>query len=143
MSAQAGKLSSVTKQINVVGAVVLRDGLVLCTQRGSGALAGKWEFPGGKVEEGETPRAALEREIREELLCDVKLGDEVTTTTHHYDFATVTLTTFYGELVAGEPQLTEHTDARWLAPDDLESLDWAPADVPAVEKIRQQLANAN
>lgn len=141
-SVASGKLSYVKKYVDVVGAVIQRDGLVLCTQRGSGHLAGKWEFPGGKIEAGESPRGALEREIREELLCDVKVGDVVTTTTHEYDFAVITLTTFYGELVGGEPELTEHADARWLPPADLDSLDWAPADVPAVAKIREHFGDA-
>lgn len=124
------------KQINVVGAVILRANLILCAQRGpSGSLPGLWEFPGGKVEADETPRAALEREIAEELLCQITVGDEVTTTTHEYDFGVVTLTTFYCELVEGTPQLTEHAEVRWLPADELMTLDWAPADIPAVELI--------
>lgn len=129
------------KQINVVGAVILRDGRVLCAQRGpSGALGGLWEFPGGKIEVGETPRAALEREIVEELCCQVDVGDEVVTTAHEYDFGTVNLTTFYCELVSGEPQLTEHSEVVWLAPNHLGTLEWAPADIPAVELIQGAFA---
>lgn len=125
------------KQIVVVGAVIVRDGLILCAQRGSaGALGGLWEFPGGKIEAGESPRDALEREITEELGCQVDVGDEVTTTTHEYDFGIVTLTTFYCALLDGEPQLTEHQAVAWLPPSELLSLDWAPADIPAVELIR-------
>ena len=76
------KLVTVSKQINVVGAVIVRDGLILCAQRGPGGnLAGMWEFPGGKIEPGESPRDALVREIDEELRCEVVVGDEVTTTT--------------------------------------------------------------
>lgn len=128
------------KAIVVVGAVMVRDGLVLCAQRGpGGALPGMWEFPGGKVEPEETPREALEREIVEELRCQIRVGDEVTTTTHEYDFGVVTLTTFYCELVAGKPQLTEHSEVRWVAPGDLLALEWAPADVPAVELIAASL----
>ncbi|MFT4163828.1 MAG: (deoxy)nucleoside triphosphate pyrophosphohydrolase [Microlunatus sp.] len=124
------------KQINVVGAVITKDGLVLCAQRGSaGRLAGLWEFPGGKIEPGETSRAALEREIAEELNCEVEVGDRVATTTHEYDFGVVTLTTFYCRLVAGTPALTEHAALRWLPPGELTTIDWAPADVPAVHRI--------
>jgi len=130
----------VVKQIDVVGAVIVKDGQVLCAQRGPhGSLAGMWEFPGGKIEPGETPRDALEREITEELRCTVTVGDEVTTTSHEYDFGIVTLTTFYCELVEGVPTLTEHADVTWLAPDELPRLAWAPADVPAVELIRGAL----
>ncbi len=121
--------------------MIVQEGRVLCAQRGPrGTLGGMWEFPGGKIEPGETPRDALEREIREELQCDVEVRNEVVSTTHEYDFAVVTLTTFYCDLVAGNPTLTEHADVRWLAPDELESLTWAPADVPAIEQIRADLA---
>ncbi|WP_166389265.1 NUDIX domain-containing protein [Nocardioides ochotonae] len=126
-----------SKKINVVGAVIVRDGLILCAQRGPrGALGGMWEFPGGKIEPGESPRDALVREIDEELSCEVVVGQEVTTTTYLYDFGTVTLTTFWCELVSGTPTLTEHAAVRWLPPAELDGLEWAPADVPAVEIIR-------
>lgn len=126
-----------SKQINVVGAVIVRDGLVLCAQRGpSGALGGIWEFPGGKIEPGESPRDALVREIDEELRCEVVVGQEITTTTYLYDFGAVTLTTFWCELVSGIPTLTEHAAVRWLSPAELDSIEWAPADLPSVEIIR-------
>lgn len=129
------------KQINVVGAVILRDGLILCAQRGTGgSLADLWEFPGGKIEPGETPREALAREIREELLCAITVGVEVTTTTYEYPFGWVTLTTFYGELTAGEPVLTEHQNVKWLPPEALNDLEWAPADIPAVHLIQEHFA---
>ncbi|WP_203338764.1 (deoxy)nucleoside triphosphate pyrophosphohydrolase [Nocardioides limicola] len=132
--------SSEKKRISVVGAVIVHDGNVLCAQRGPGALSGMWEFPGGKIEPGETTREALSREIDEELRCSVKVGDEVTTTTHEYDFGIVTLTTFYCDLLDGEPALTEHAEVRWLAPADLHHLDWAPADIPAVDVIQKKLS---
>ncbi|MGY3127298.1 8-oxo-dGTP diphosphatase [Agrococcus sp. UYP33] len=128
------------KQINVVGAVIVRDGEILCAQRGPGTLAGMWEFPGGKVELGEAPQAALQREIDEELECEVHVGAHVATTTHEYDFGVVTLTTYYCDLLSGEPVLTEHAEVRWLAPADLSSLEWAPADVPAVNQIQADFA---
>lgn len=130
-----------TKEIDVVGAVIVTNGRVLCAQRGGkGPLAGKWEFPGGKVEVGESSRQALEREIIEELKCRISVGQEVTTTTYAYDFATINLTTFWCELIDGEPHLTEHTDVRWLPAPDLSTLDWAPADIPAVRLIQATLA---
>lgn len=103
-------------------------------------MAGLWEFPGGKIEIGEAPRTALQREIDEELRCVVTVGNEVTTTEHQYDFGIIRLTTFYCDLTSGDPQLTEHDDVRWMAPRDLRSLPWAPADLPAVELIQRELA---
>ena len=125
------------RQIRVVGAVVVKDRHILCAQRGvDGSLPGLWEFPGGKIELGETPAEALVREIAEELDCVVAVGDEVTTTTYEYDFGVVTLTTFYCTLVAGTPRASEHAALEWLAPSELTTVPWAPADIPAVELIQ-------
>lgn len=128
------------KQIDVVGAVVVRDGTVLAAQRGAEmVLAGLWEFPGGKIEAGETPQQSLARELCEELLCTVEVGAPVETTAHEYDFGTVTLRTFYATLIHGEPQPTEHAAVRWLPVDDLDTVIWAPADLPAVERVMAEL----
>ena len=127
-------------QLDVVGAVIVKDGKVLCAQRGSDSrLPGMWEFPGGKIEAGETPRQALEREISEELKCRVDVGEQVARTTHEYNFAAVTLTTFYCTLLEGSPGLTEHAALVWLPPARLRSLQWAPADIPAVHVIQEML----
>ena len=128
------------RQIQVVGAVIVDNGRVLCTQRGPGSLEGRWEFPGGKMEPGESPEDALGREIREELGCTVRVGARVVTTEHEYDFAVIVLTTFYCSLIEGEPQLSEHTDSIWLPPAELATLDWAPADAPAVHQIQSDFA---
>ena len=128
------------REIVVVGAVIVRDGLVLCAQRGpDGSLSGKWEFPGGKVERGESGRLALEREIDEELRCVVEVGDEIATTRYDDGRIVVVLTTHWCRIVSGTPQLTEHTALQWVAPDELGGLDWAPADVPAVELVAAAL----
>lgn len=129
------------KQINVVGAVVVRDDTILAAQRSSAmALPGMWEFPGGKIEAGETPQQALAREMNEELLCTVEIGEHVETTSHEYDFGVVTLTTYYARLVDDEPQLTEHSEIRWIPASTLDSVEWAPADVPAVQRIMRDFA---
>jgi 8-oxo-dGTP diphosphatase len=122
--------------IEVVGAVIVRDGQILCAQRSNtGHLPLKWEFPGGKIERGESPKDALEREISEELKCVIKVERPITNTIYEYEFATISLTTFYCVLIDGVPQLTEHAEVMWLAPSDLPTLDWAPADIPAVRIV--------
>lgn len=125
--------------IDVVGAVIVRDGRVLCARRGPDAeLGGMWEFPGGKVEPGESPRDALVREIAEELGCRISIGEEVTTSTHAYDFAHIALTTYWCDLASGEPVPSEHAELRWLASNELDRLTWAPADLPTVQILRSQ-----
>lgn len=132
---------NVKKEINVVGAVVVNNGKVLSARRSpSMSLAGLWEFPGGKIEPGETPQDALTREMREELLCSVEVGEQVESTRHEYEFGFVTLTTFYSTIDEGEPRLTEHSEIRWIPAAELDSVEWAPADVPAVEKIMRDFS---
>jgi 8-oxo-dGTP diphosphatase len=133
--------SSTTEQnakrsITVVGAVLLDGDRIFCTQRGPGSLDGYWEFPGGKIEGNETPEDALKREILEELACTIAVGDVIARTTHEYDFAFVTLTTYRCSLVSGTPTLSEHSDARWLLPSELDSVEWAPADLPTVNTLQ-------
>jgi 8-oxo-dGTP diphosphatase len=127
------------KEIHVVGAVIKSNNKILCAQRGPGkSLAYLWEFPGGKIEPGETDKEALEREIREELLCKIDVKNKVTTTLHEYDFGFVNLTTFECDLLEGEPVLTEHVAVKWLAVEELATLEWAPADIPAIEILMGQ-----
>lgn len=124
------------RPIEVVGAIIVRDESVLVAQRGPGkALAGLWEFPGGKVEPGESPTDALTREIIEELGCRIEVGEHVTTTTHKYEFGTIELATYYATLRSGTPVASEHAELRWVPFNDLHSLEWAPADLPSVEAI--------
>ncbi|GEQ33858.1 (deoxy)nucleoside triphosphate pyrophosphohydrolase [Marinilactibacillus psychrotolerans] len=125
------------KQINVVGAIIIEDGKILCAQRGAEkSLPNLWEFPGGKIEQGETPQEALVRELEEELLIEVDVKpDQFEHTSYEYDFGIVHLTTFICILKNGTPKLTEHIEVRWLKPEELNSVEWAPADIPAVEKL--------
>ncbi|MFC6345681.1 (deoxy)nucleoside triphosphate pyrophosphohydrolase [Vagococcus carniphilus] len=126
------------KEIDVVGAIIIKDKKILCCQRGPGrALANLWEFPGGKIEENETKVQALKRELREELKITVSMVEETFDfTRYEYDFGFVNLTTFICYLESGEPQLTEHLQVKWLSPQELDSLEWAPADIPTVEKLK-------
>ncbi|MCG1010832.1 (deoxy)nucleoside triphosphate pyrophosphohydrolase [Salinicoccus sp. ID82-1] len=126
------------KYIRVVGAVIVNEqDEILCAQRPEGkSLALMWEFPGGKVEAGEAPRAALKRELMEEMDCEIAVGEKITTTVHEYDFGTVELTTYYAKQLTGEIQLLEHVDMKWLSRKNIGTLNWAPADIPAIELIR-------
>lgn len=127
--------------IDVVGAAIIEDGLVLCARRGQDkALAGLWEFPGGKIEPGESPTTALRREIAEELDCIIEVGEPITTTSHEYEFGVINLTTFYCRLVSGTPTSSEHANLQWLRPEYLLAIEWAPADVPAVRLIQEDLS---
>ena len=131
------------KRIQVVGAVIVDDNQkILCAQRPENKnLALKWEFPGGKIEAGETPVEALKRELVEEMELDISIGEKITTTEYEYDFGIVELTTYFAKILKGEIQLLEHVQMKWVNPADIEKLDWAPADIPAIEIIKRKSGN--
>lgn len=127
------------KRINVVGAVFLKNGRILAARRSETmSLPGLWEFPGGKIEPGETAEAALLREISEEFNCTIEVKDYLTTTDYEYSFGVVSLTTFFVDLKGTEPEITEHSEIRWLLPSELFEVEWAPADIPAVQLLAKQ-----
>jgi 8-oxo-dGTP diphosphatase len=129
------------RRIAVVGAVLERGGLILAARRAPGMTQpGLWEFPGGKVEPGETPAEALRREIAEELGCTVDVGAHVATCEHENGSGIVILDTYRCTLVAGEPRASEHDEIRWLAPEDLADLPWSPADLPTVRRLLAQVS---
>ena len=124
--------------VRVVAAVILKCGKILATQRGYGEFKGLWEFPGGKLEPGESPEAALVREIREELKAVVEVGELITTVEYDYPRFHLSMDCFWCRLESGSGiELTEHEAARWLGVDELESVEWLPADVEVVERIRE------
>ena len=127
------------KIIRVVGAAIIQDGQVLCLQRGQEmSLAGLWEFPGGKLEAGETEAQALAREIKEELTLEIEVSDWVTTAEYAYEFATIQLAVYKAKILSGSLTLLEHQASRWVKPQDLMSLDWAPVDIPAAQLLAQE-----
>ena len=129
-----------TKTIQVVAAVLFREGKVLCVQRPVNAseyISLKWEFPGGKVEFGESREEALVREIREELSVDIEVSEFLMTVEHTYPDFHLTMHVFKCVLDQGEITLNEHVALKWLSLDELDHLDWAAADIPVVEFLMQ------
>ncbi|MBA1835518.1 (deoxy)nucleoside triphosphate pyrophosphohydrolase [Corynebacterium wankanglinii] len=130
-----------TKRIEVVGAVLVEDGRVFAAKRGPGkSMAGYWEFPGGKIEPGETPQAALARELREELGIDVIVGPFLVSATHDLGTSVIELSTYMCQISSGNLTLTEHIQSRWITRSELNMLDWAPADLPTVELLKERLS---
>lgn len=120
----------------MVGAIFIADGKILAAQRGDGRnLAGYWEFPGGKIELGESGAQALAREVREELCVEIKVGDFVARSVYEYEFGIVTLDTYFCTIADSQIQLTEHQEIRWLNVNELFSVKWAPADIPIIEEL--------
>lgn len=127
------------KTVRVVAAIIREGNKVFATQRGYGEYKDGWEFPGGKIEQGETPQQALAREIKEELDTDIAVGDYLTTIEYDYPAFHLSMQCFWCKIVDGTPVLIEHEAARWLDLDHIDSVDWLPADLTIIPLIKCEL----
>lgn len=131
------------KTIKVVAAIIQKDGKTFATQRGYGEFQGGWEFPGGKIEEGETPEQALVREIKEELDTEIEVGELLERVEYDYPSFHLSMDCFLCSIKSGELVLKEHEDAKWLEKEQLDSVEWLPADEGVVEKLKKKLLPPN
>lgn len=132
------------KTIRVVAAVIKAvneygEPIIFATQRGYGEFKGGWEFPGGKIEVGETSQEALKREIMEELDIEISVGELIDTIEYDYPEFHLSMDCFWCEIVNGNLVLKEHEDARWLTKEQLDNVEWLPADITLIEKIRKAM----
>lgn len=128
------------KEVEVAAAIIIHNDKILCVQRGESKLeyiSKKYEFPGGKVEEGETKDQTAVREVKEELFMDISAVDEFLSVRHEYPDFILTMHSFICSCIDPTVHLTEHIDYKWLSKDELDSLDWAAADIPIMEKLMQ------
>lgn len=124
------------KKIEVVAAIIHKDGKYFATQRGYGEFEGMWEFPGGKIEPGESRVTALKREIQEELGIDINVGDFLCTTNYDYPSFHLTMHCYLCTIKSGEIELREHKSARWLTSETLETIEWLPADKDIIKQLQ-------
>ena len=124
------------KTRHVAAAIIREGGRIFATQRGYGEFKDFWEFPGGKVEPGETPEEALVREIREELDTEISVGERAARVEYDYPEFHLSMECFFAEVVSGGLVLKEHEAARWLSGEELDSVDWLPADLELIERLR-------
>lgn len=127
------------KTIKVVAAIIRDQDRIFATQRGYGEFKDGWEFPGGKIEEGETSENALIREIREELDTEISVGEKITCVEYDYPKFHLSMDCFWAEIVSGDLVLKEHEAAKWLSREELDSVDWLPADLELIEKIKEKM----
>lgn len=127
------------KTVKVVAAIIIHENKIFATQRGYGEFKDGWEFPGGKIEPGETPQEALVREIKEELDIEIEVKDFLETVEYDYPEFHLSMDCFFCSIRSGELVLKEHEAAKWLTVETLDSVDWLPADQGLVEEIRKYL----
>lgn len=128
------------KRIEVVAALIREGDKILATQRGYGEYKDFWEFPGGKIEHGETPEAALKREIKEELATEIDVNEYVGTVDYDYPDFHITLLLYLCSMVSGNLELLEHESAKWLLASELDTVSWLPADLEIIPKLKSLLA---
>ena len=129
------------KQIEVVAAIIHHDGAYFATQRGYGEFEGMWEFPGGKIEPGESREDALKREIQEELGVDIYIKELLCTTEYDYPTFHLTMHCYLCSVASGEIELREHKSAQWLTAETLDTVEWLPADKKIIAKLRANNLN--
>lgn len=127
-------VAAVIKSVNEKG-----EPIIFATQRGYGEFKGGWEFPGGKIEEGETPHEALKREIKEELDTEISVGDLIDTIEYDYPKFHLSMDCFWVEVISGDLVLKEHDAAKWLLKEDLDSVEWLPADISLIHSIEKKM----
>ena len=127
------------KQIHVVAAIIKADNKIFATQRGYGEFQGMWEFPGGKIEANESKETALIREIKEELDVDIQVEDWITRLEYDYPNFHLSMDCFFASIISGEMVLKEHMAAKWLGGDELNSVEWLPADIILIEQLKSML----
>ena len=127
------------KTVKVVAAAIYQEGKVLAAQRGYGEFKGGWEFPGGKIEPGETPEQAIVREIQEELAATIDVKEKIGTVEYDYPAFHLTMHCFGATLKDGEPKLLEHENARWVDKNTIHTVSWLPADMELVERVAKKL----
>lgn len=128
------------KTINVVAAIIIKDNKIFATQRGYGEFKDGWEFPGGKVEQGEAPENAIVREIKEELDTVIEVKEYFDTVEYDYPNFHLSMKCYICTVVSGKLELLEHEAAKWLDKDSLDTVDWLPADLGLVDKLKDYLS---
>ena len=127
------------KNIEVVAAIFRKENTIFATEKGYGEFKGYWEFPGGKVEPGESLEEALRRESREELQVEINIEEKCTVLDYDYPHFHLTMHCYFCSVLSGEITLVEATDARWLKKEELNTVNWLPADISLIEELKKQL----